>query len=359
MDVLKALGAEIIRTPTEAAFDSPESHIGVAKKLNAEIKNSVILDQYSNPYNPTAHFDTTAEEILRACGDKIDMLVISAGTGGTLTGIASKVKQRCPNVIVIGVDPHGSILAQPESLNERQGSYKVEGIGYDFIPKVLHRNLVDKWVKTEDAESFKMSRRLIKEEGLLAGGSCGATMAVAIKEAAQLKEGQRCVVILPDSVRNYMTKFLSDDWMRVNGFDDQEILNDPFHGASLKDLKLEKFYVPENATVSEALAEMKKRGVNSMAVSKSNEELKGFISISLLHNALLKGAIKNSDCIEKIIINPTASPEFISLDVKSKASVLMKNEQFQLAVALSETKIDGCISKMDLVTRMFSEMEKK
>ncbi len=140
VDVLKALGAEIIRTPTEAAWDAPDSHIGVAKRLNKELKNSHILDQYANPSNPLAHYDGTAEEILASCDGKLDACVITAGTGGTLTGIARKLKERLPNIKIVGVDPVGSILALPETLNGQIKSYKVEGIGYDFIPIVLDRS---------------------------------------------------------------------------------------------------------------------------------------------------------------------------------------------------------------------------
>jgi cystathionine beta-synthase len=143
----KAFGAEIIRTPTEAAFDSPDSHIGVAKRLNREIARSHILDQYANPSNPLAHYDGTAEELLFQCDGKIDVLVASAGTGGTITGIARKLKEKLPHIRIVGVDPVGSILALPESLNGEISSYKVEGIGYDFIPTVLDRALVDDWVK--------------------------------------------------------------------------------------------------------------------------------------------------------------------------------------------------------------------
>jgi cystathionine beta-synthase len=113
--VLKALGAEIVRTPTEASYDSPESHIGVAKRLNEEIPNSVILNQYSNPYNPIAHYDHTAEEILNSCDGKIDVFIAGAGTGGTITGVARKLKEKCPNVQIIGVDPDGSLLANGDS----------------------------------------------------------------------------------------------------------------------------------------------------------------------------------------------------------------------------------------------------
>ncbi len=218
VDVLKALGAEIIRTPTEAAFDSPESHIGVAKRLNKEIPNSHILDQYANPSNPLAHYDGTAQEILDQCDGKVDVLVVAAGTGGTITGIARKIKEKIPHVKVVGVDPVGSILAQPESLNSTISSYKVEGIGYDFIPIVLDRPLVDEWIKTVDDESFHMSRRLIKSEGLFVGGSSGSAMVAALKVAKSLPAGKRVVVILADSVRNYMTKFVRDDWMITNGF---------------------------------------------------------------------------------------------------------------------------------------------
>ena len=172
VDVLSALGADIIRTPTEAAWDAPESHIGVAKKMQSELPNSHILDQYKNPSNPLAHYETTAEEIWDQCDGRVDCVVISAGTGGTITGVSRRLKELNPKILIVGVDPHGSILAQPESLNsEGVGTYKVEGIGYDFIPEVLDRSVVDHWVKTKDPESFKMARRLIREEGLLCGGS--------------------------------------------------------------------------------------------------------------------------------------------------------------------------------------------
>lgn len=216
VDVLKALGAQIIRTPTEAAWDAPESHISIAKKLNAELPNSHILDQYINPSNPLAHYDGTAEELIYQCDGKIDYLVAGAGTGGTISGIAKKLKEKIPNIQIIGVDPHGSILAQPESLNTSSAGYQVEGIGYDFIPDVLNRSLVDKWVKSNDEDSFVMSRRLIRSEGLLCGGSSGTAMAAAMQVIKELNipKGKRVVVILPDSVRNYMGKFLSDEWMQ-------------------------------------------------------------------------------------------------------------------------------------------------
>lgn len=219
-DVLKALGAEIVRTPNHYAWNHPDSHIGVARKLEKELPNAHILDQYANPANPLAHYEGTAEEIWDQCDGQVDMIVMGAGTGGTISGIARRLKELNPNVIVVGVDPKGSILAQPESLNQ-DGlgvGYQVEGIGYDFIPDVLDRKVIDRWVKSEDKESYIMARRMIAEEGLLCGGSSGSAMAAAVKEAKTLGPGKRCVVLLADSIRNYMTKHLSDEWMAEHGF---------------------------------------------------------------------------------------------------------------------------------------------
>ena len=212
---IEALGAEIIRTPTEAKSSDPESHISVAKKLNKEIENSHILDQYSNPSNPEAHYYGTAEEIIKDFNNNLDMVVISVGTGGTITGIAKRLKEEMPAIKIIGADPEGSILGGGDKVS----SYLVEGIGYDFIPDVLDNSLIDEYIKTKDEESFIMARRLIKEEGLLCGGSCGATMVAALKAASKLKNGQNCLVILADGIRNYMTKFPNDSWMKENGFE--------------------------------------------------------------------------------------------------------------------------------------------
>ena len=211
---LEALGAKIIRTPTEASFDSPESHIGVAKKLQKEIPNSHILDQYANPSNPEAHYDGTAQEILDVFGKDLHMVVMGVGTGGTITGVAKRLKEEIPDIVIVGADPVGSILGGGTEVEP----YLVEGIGYDFFPDVLDNDLVDEYVKTEDEESFIMARRLIKEEGFLCGGSCGSAMVAALKSAKHLDKDKRCLVILPDSIRNYMTKFPNDQWMKDQGF---------------------------------------------------------------------------------------------------------------------------------------------
>ena len=211
---LKALGATIVRTPTEAAWDDPESHIEVAKKMQKEIPNSHILDQYSNISNPNAHYEFTAQEILDDMDYKIDMLVAGVGTGGTITGIAKKMKEKLPEIEIIGVDPYGSILGGGDKVH----SYKVEGIGYDFFPDVLDNSLIDHYVKIHDKESFLMARRLIKEEGLFVGGSSGGAVWAALQTAKKLNKNQNCVIILPDSIRNYISKFVDENWMDKNNF---------------------------------------------------------------------------------------------------------------------------------------------
>ncbi|KAJ3198362.1 hypothetical protein HDU82_001241, partial [Entophlyctis luteolus] len=288
VDVLKALGAEIVRTPTEAAWDSPDSHIGVAKKLKSKIPRSWIPDQYSNVNNPMAHYEGTAEEILSQCGGKIDMFVASAGTGGTIAGVAKKLKEKCPDCIVIGVDPHGSILALPESLNsEGIHSYKIEGIGYDFVPKVLDRQYVDEWVKTNDKESFIMARRLMREEGLLCGGSSGSAMVGALIAARRLKPGQRCVVLLADSIRNYMSKHLNDGWMAENGFSDdstkkaEEARKLQYEGAVIGDLGLKEAVTVADTTTNAAAVEiMESRGFDQLPVTTGkNNRLAGMVTL--------------------------------------------------------------------------------
>lgn len=220
--MLKALGAEIIRTPNEYAFDHLYSHLGIAYTLNQKYENSHILDQYKNTGNPMAHYQETGKEIWEQCDGKIDYLFLGAGTGGTLTGITRYIKEKDPNVKVIAVDPYGSDLAYPAELNTPgpAGGYQVEGIGYDFIPRVLDRFCADEWVKIGDQEALTYARKLVGREGFLCGGSSGTAMASCVQyiKKHNIGKGKRCVILCPDNIRNYITKFINNDWMYEHGF---------------------------------------------------------------------------------------------------------------------------------------------
>ena len=211
--ILSRLGAKIYRTPAELSSDDPGSNISLAKRLHQEIPNSHVLDQYNNPDNPNAHYHGTAEEIIADFGKDLHMVVAGVGTGGTITGIGKRLKEYNPAIQIVGADPVGSILGGGDEVKP----YLIEGIGYDFFPNVLENSYVDRYIKTVDKDSFVMARRLMREEGLLVGGSSGAAMSAALQAAQSLTADQVCLVILPDSTRNYLTKFVNDDWMQSHG----------------------------------------------------------------------------------------------------------------------------------------------
>jgi cystathionine beta-synthase len=362
VDVLKALGAEIIRTPTEAAFDAPDSHIGVAKRLNQEIPNSHILDQYSNPSNPLAHYEGTAQEILDACDGKLDAVVISAGTGGTISGIARRLKEHNPNIQVIGVDPIGSILALPETLNTPGPSYAVEGIGYDFIPRVLDRKMVDHWIKTVDQESFIMSRRLIKEEGLLCGGSAGSAMAAAIKVCKEhFGPGQRVVVLLADSVRNYMSKFLSDDWMIEKGFmaAPSATPTEWWHTNTMGDLKLNApVTCGPSMTCGGAIQLLAQHSFDQLPVVDDEGNVMGMVTNGNLLSKIASKRVNASDPVSSALftgyseVSPSTKLQDLSLIFERDyyAVVVATQTRYTTASEVSESKqVVGLATRIDLL----------
>lgn len=271
----------------------------MARRLHQDTERSHILDQYSNPSNPQAHYDGTAAEILRQCDEQIDMLVAGAGTGGTLTGLARRLKEHNPNVIIVGVDPVGSILAVPDALNDqhRLEAYVVEGIGYDFVPDVLDRSLVDVWYKSTDKESLLMMRKLIRDEGLLCGGSSGSAVCAALHCAPQmLQPGQRCVIILPDSVRNYMSKALSDDWMSDHGFVDGDVVQPKNYSTAWWALRhVHELPISTPLTVTsdvrckDAIALLKREGFDMVPVLSANGAVIGVVTEGNITKCILSG----------------------------------------------------------------------
>ncbi|VEN40179.1 unnamed protein product [Callosobruchus maculatus] len=305
VSVLQALGAEIVRTPVTAASDAPDGLFGVSYRLRKEIPNSIILDQYSNPGNPLAHYDNTAEEIFHQCEGKIDMMVIGAGTGGTVTGIGRKLKEISPQTKIVAADPEGSVMALPESLNKTDVTfYEVEGIGYDFIPTVLDRSVVDLWIKTNDKESLPLARRLIREEGLLCGSSCGAALSATLKAAKDLPAGKRVVILFADGIRNYITKFVCDQWMEGRMFKPAVNTNNhwwwdvPAYCLELQTLQT----ATTSMTCDRTMNVMKKFGVDQIpVVDCNNGGIIGVVTLQNLMTALVETRIKPNESVEKLI----------------------------------------------------------
>jgi len=344
--VLEALGAEIIRTPTEAAWDAPESHIGVAKRLREIIPNSHILDQYSNPANPGAHEQGTGKEILDQCEGKLDAVVMTAGTGGTITGVAKAIKAALPKCQVIGVDPEGSILAGPGEIK----SYKVEGIGYDFIPDVLDRRLVDRWVKSNDRDSFLVARQLIRQEGLLVGGSSGSAVWAAMQVCRDLGPGKRVVVILPDSIRNYLSKFVDDRWMRQQGFfkADWEVgtVGDVMRTIGRRAV----ISLDLNDKVSRATDMFKEHGISQMPVLDDNK-LAGILTESDLLHQLMSGRVDRNTVVAEVMERKVST---VSMHAGS-GELPRIFERGEVAIVVDEDKsIIGILTKMDLIEMLAS-----
>ncbi|ERE86836.1 cystathionine beta-synthase-like isoform 1 [Cricetulus griseus] len=364
VDVLRALGAEIVRTPTNARFDSPESHVGVAWRLKNEIPNSHILDQYRNASNPLAHYDDTAEEILQQCDDLIQggceppcgCWVLNSGPLEEQSVLLTAEPSLQPG------NPEGSILAEPEELNQtEQTAYEVEGIGYDFIPTVLDRAVVDKWFKSNDEESFTFARMLIAQEGLLCGGSSGSAMAVAVKAAQELQKGQRCVVILPDSVRNYMSKFLSDKWMLQKGFMKEELsVKRPWWWhLRVQELTLSApLTVLPTVTCEHTITILREKGFDQAPVVDTSGAILGMVTLGNMLSSLLAGKVQPSDEVCKVLykqfkpIHLTDTLGMLShiLEMDHFALVIHEQIQYQSNGMSSERQmVFGVVTAIDLL----------
>ncbi|KAK9716775.1 cystathionine beta-synthase [Basidiobolus ranarum] len=292
-------------------------------------------------------------------------------------GIAKKIKERCPNVEIVGVDPLGSILALPEYLNESEVTgYQVEGIGYDFIPDVLQREYIDTWVKSNDKDSFIMSRRLIKEEGLLCGGSSGTAMAAAVKVAKKLKAGQRCVVILPDSVRNYMTKFLNDDWMKINGFTDsvsqkeERKQTEKWGGATIRNLNLPAAVTAQpRTTCREALGIMEANHFDQLPVVSDTSRVVGLVTMGNILSKVDSGKITGEAPVSQVMFKfSTVGKDFLEISVntplaemsrffENNSSAIVTERASDLEkISTAELKVLHVVTKVDLLSWLMKQL---
>lgn len=285
VNLLKAYGAEVVITPTSVPPDSPESYNGVSERLAREIPGAFRPYQFGNLRNPEAHYLTTGPEIWTDTAGAVDVFVAGMGTGGTISGTGRYLKERNPGVLVVGADPEGSILS-----GDSPKSYKVEGIGEDFVPLTFDRQIVDDMVRVSDAEAFHTARRLAREEGLLVGGSAGTAVAAALKYARRLPPGKTIVVILPDTGRNYLTKIFSDNWMREQGFadyaPDQATVGDVLRAKATQPVLLT---VPARSPASEALQLMQHHGISQVPVLDGDRvvgSLDEITLVKLLHDGL-------------------------------------------------------------------------
>jgi cystathionine beta-synthase len=301
--LLRAYGAEVIITPTAVPPESPESYYRVADRLTEEIPGAFQPNQYFNQENPSAHYETTGPEIWQQTEGRIDVFVAGVGTGGTITGAARYLKERKPDLLVVGADPEGSIYSGDVH------PYLTEGIGEDFWPETFDPSLVDRWVRVSDRDAFHMARRVTREEGILVGGSCGTAVVAALQIAAELDEQATVVVILPDTGRNYLSKVYSDPWLLQYG-----LLDRPEAVRVEEVLSAKHGEIPPVVTVNgrdkvrQAIAVLQEFGISQAPVVREPSTDVTHVVGSIQERALLDRIFRDPDALQADVAEVMGPP---------------------------------------------------
>ena len=350
---LKALGAQVVVTPTNVPADSPQSYYETAKRIARETPGSFYLNQYHNPDNGEAHYLSTAPELWEQLEGRLDVFITGLGTGGTMTGVGKFLKEKNPAIRNIGVDPVGSVYQgyfQTGKLPEPY-VYKVEGIGEDMLCKALDFSVIDEIRQVDDQQSFNAARRLAREEGLFGGGSSGSAVHVALEVAHELGKGKVVAVVLTDTGNNYITKFFNDEWMKDNGF----AVDDKSPGR-VKDLirsrKQQVLFAEKGQRIDAVVEQMRKHGFSQMPVRDQHASTVGMIHEYDLLNALVSKKQGFHDLIDPLIspLQGVVSPE---------ATLNRLREVFaqdNVAVVKEHEQVIGIVTKIDLIEYLAERM---
>lgn len=291
--LLRAFGARVVITPTAVEPEDPRSYYSVARRIVEDTPNAILANQYHNPENPRTHYETTGPEIWEQTDGQIDYFICGLGTGGTVSGVGRFLKEKNPDIKIVGVDPVGSLLHHYIQTGEmiEAHTYRVEGIGEDFLPSTMDFSVIDDSIQVDDRESFIMTRRLVREEGMFVGGSCGAAVAGALKYIRQNNIGpdKTVVVLLPDSGSRYLSKVFNDDWMRENGYFSQPCVNATVADVMAKKPPQELISVGVGQSVVDVIQLMKERGISQAPVFHEGRLLGLVREVDLLNHMLMGG----------------------------------------------------------------------